>query len=87
MTRPFPPVSEARTYIAGKWLDGEHKRVLRTPIDGSEATVVWSSSVAEVGEAVEAADEAWRAWRGVPAFERPASSIFWPTSSTAAGTT
>jgi acyl-CoA reductase-like NAD-dependent aldehyde dehydrogenase len=70
VTRPFPAVSEAKTYIAGRWLDGEQKQVLRTPIDGSEATVVWSSSVAEAGEAVEAADEAWRAWRKVPAFER-----------------
>ena len=70
MTRPSPAITDAKAYIAGKWRDGEHSQVLRTPIDGTEATVVWASSVAEAGEAVEAAADAWPSWRAVPAFER-----------------
>ena len=70
MTRPLPAVTEARSYIAGKWRDGEQQQVLRTPVDGTPATVVWSSSAAEAAEAVEAADDAWRDWRSVPGFER-----------------
>ena len=70
MTRPLPAVTEARSYVAGKWRDGEQQQVLRTPVDGTPATVVWSSSAAEAAEAVEAADDAWRDWRSVPGFER-----------------
>ena len=70
MTRPSPAVTDAKAYIGGKWRDGEHSQILRTPIDGTEATAVWGSSVAEAGEAVEAADDAWPAWRAVPAFGR-----------------
>jgi acyl-CoA reductase-like NAD-dependent aldehyde dehydrogenase len=70
VSRPEPVVSDAKSYIAGKWRDGEEKEALRTPIDGTLATLVWSSSVVDAGEAVEAADDAWRTWRAVPAFER-----------------
>ena len=70
MSRPQPVVLEARSYVGGVWRQPEREEAIRTPVDGSAATVVPVSSPAEVAEAAAAADQAGPGWRSVPGYER-----------------